>query len=79
MWSHAEPRPAGPRERRQDRQIRCRATWIDGVPCQPLAAAIACAAQTMGADRALEAASEALRMGYLNAGEKKEIEEKIER
>ena len=33
----------------------------------------------MGADRALEAASEALRMGYLNAGEKKEIEEKIER
>ena len=54
-------------------------TWIDGVPCQPLAAAIACAAQTMGADRALEAASEALRMGYLNAGEKKEIEEKIER
>ena len=48
---HAEPRPAGPRERRQDRQIRCRATWIDGVPCQPLAAAIACAAQTMGADR----------------------------
>lgn len=26
-------------------------TWIDGVPCQPLAAAIACAAQTMGADR----------------------------
>ena len=54
-------------------------TWIDGVPCQPLAAAIACVAQTMGADRALEAASEALRMGYLNAGEKKEIEEKIER
>ena len=54
-------------------------TWIDGVPCQPLAAAIACAAPTMGADRALEAASEALRMGNLNAGAKKEIEEKIAR
>ena len=44
---HAEPRPAGPRERRQDRQTDAEPTWIDGVPCQPLAAAIACAAQTM--------------------------------
>ncbi|WP_298578648.1 type IV toxin-antitoxin system AbiEi family antitoxin domain-containing protein [uncultured Olegusella sp.] len=54
-------------------------TWIEGIPCQPLAAAIVCAAQTMGTDRALEAASEALRIGYLTESEKKEIKEKIER
>lgn len=52
-------------------------TWIEGIPCQPVADAIICASTTMGQERAIEAAREALRLGYLSKTELVAIEGKL--
>ncbi len=51
-------------------------TWIEGIPCQPVAEAIASAAATIGPKRARQAAEEALRQGYITESDLPEIEER---
>ena len=53
--------------------------YLEGIACQPLPAAIATASKTMGADRAIEAASEALARGYITKEEEERIKEEITR
>lgn len=53
--------------------------YLEGIACQPLPAAIAAASKTMGADRAVEAASEALARGYITKEEEERIKEEIAR
>jgi len=50
--------------------------WLEGVPCQPVAEAIEYAVITMGRDRAMQAAEEALRQGYITESDKAALEEK---
>lgn len=47
--------------------------WREGVACQPVAEAILAAEPTMGPSRALEAAREALRLGYITIADTDEI------
>ena len=49
-------------------------TWIEGIPCQPVAEAIASAIGTIGPQRARQAAREALRLGYIDDSDMAEIE-----
>jgi predicted transcriptional regulator of viral defense system len=51
--------------------------WYEGVACQPVAGALVAAATTMGRPRALEAAREALRLGYVAAAEADRIEREL--
>ena len=75
-------RVATPKRARRDlgpgaRLIQVRGTvpvLIEGIPCQPVVQAIACAASTMGKDRARQAAKEALRRGYISEDELSAIE-----
>ncbi len=53
--------------------------YLEGIPCQPLPDAIIAARKTMGAARALEAAGEALKRGYVTKGERERIEKEIRR
>ena len=53
--------------------------YLEGIACQPLPAAIAAASKTMGADRAVEAASEALARGYITKEEEERIKEEVAR
>ena len=53
--------------------------YLEGIACQPLPAAIATASKTMGVDRAIEAASEALARGYISKEEEERIKEEITR
>lgn len=53
--------------------------YLEGIACQPLPAAIAAASKTMGVDRAIEAASEALARGYISKEEEERIKEEITR
>ena len=53
--------------------------YLEGIACQPLPAAIAAASKTMGADRAVEAASEARSRGYITKEEEERIKEEITR
>lgn len=53
--------------------------YLEGIACQPLPAAITAASKTMGADRAVEAASEALARGYITKEEKERIKEEVAR
>ena len=53
--------------------------YLEGIACQPLPAAIAAASKTMGVDRAIEAASEALARGYITKEEEERIKEEIAR
>ena len=48
--------------------------WHEGVACQPVAEAILAAEPTMGLSRALEAARDALRLGYITITDTDEIE-----
>ncbi|NHM16575.1 hypothetical protein GMI69_07890 [Eggerthellaceae bacterium zg-887] len=54
-------------------------TWAEGVAVQPVADAIVAAATTMGHKRARQAASEALRQGYISEDELARIEEELDR
>lgn len=47
--------------------------WHEGVACQPVAEAILAAEPTMGPSRALEAARDALRLGYITIRDTDEI------
>ena len=51
--------------------------WYEGVTCQPAAEALIVAAMTMGHSRALEAAREALRLGYVTAAEADRVEREL--
>ncbi len=53
--------------------------WAEGIAIQPIADAIAAAASTMGRERTRQAASEALRQGYISEGEASRIEEELDR
>jgi predicted transcriptional regulator of viral defense system len=55
-----------------------RPTLIEGVACQPVADAIASAAETMGPVRAVEAARAACKEGYISFEEKHSIERELE-
>ena len=50
--------------------------WIEGVPCQPVAEAISSAIATIGPQRAIQAAREALRQGLISKPEMTEIEKR---
>lgn len=50
--------------------------WLEGVPCQPVADAIEYAVVTMGWDRAMQAAEEAFRQGYISEPDKTALERK---
>lgn len=50
--------------------------WLEGVPCQPVAEAIEYAVVTMGWDRAMQAAEEAFRQGYIFESDKTALERK---
>lgn len=52
---------------------------LEGVPCQPVADAIASSAASMGADRARQAAREALRQGYITQDEESDLVERLAR
>ena len=52
-------------------------TYFEGIPCQVLTSAIMDAARTMGAARAIEAAREAAKQGYLTLAEAEAIEGKL--
>ena len=51
--------------------------WLEGIPCQPVAEAIEYAVVSMGRDRAMEAAGEALRRGYISEADKVSLEQKL--
>ena len=53
--------------------------YLESIACQPLPAAIAAASKTMGVDRAIEAASEALARGYITKEEEERIKEEVAR
>ncbi len=53
--------------------------WAEGVAIQPVADAIVTAAATMGRERARQAASEALRQGYISEDEASRIKEGLDR
>lgn len=50
--------------------------WLNGIACQPLVEAIIYAAGTMGWSRAIQAAEEAVRQGYISESDKAKIEQK---
>lgn len=50
---------------------------IEGVPCQPVADALVCAAASIGAERVRLAATEALRQGYITRDEERAIVEEF--
>ncbi|MBY4796923.1 hypothetical protein K6V98_00885 [Collinsella sp. AGMB00827] len=50
---------------------------IEGIPCQPIMHAILAAAQTMGVKRAVAAAQEALKKGYITPCEATRIEQEL--
>ncbi|MBR5258935.1 MAG: type IV toxin-antitoxin system AbiEi family antitoxin domain-containing protein [Eggerthellaceae bacterium] len=50
--------------------------WLEGIPCQPVAEAIDYAVVSMGWDRAMQAAEEALRQGYISECDKANLEKK---
>lgn len=52
--------------------------WAEGVAVQPVADAIVAATTTMGRERALQAASEALRRGYISEEEASRIEKGLD-
>lgn len=52
-------------------------TLIEGIPCQPVAQAILAAAQTMGTDRAKQAANEAQRQRYITSKEASTLMEEL--
>ena len=51
--------------------------WIEGILCQPVAEAICCAVSTMGQNRAMQAAEEALRQGYISESDKADLEKGV--
>ncbi len=53
-------------------------TWAEGVAIQPVVEAITAAAKTMGCKRAHQAASEALKQGYISQSEASRIEERLD-
>ena len=76
--------PTDPAKMRLASPRRCRrnlgpGVTLEGIACQPLPAAIAAASKTMGVDRAVEAASEALARGYITKEEEERIKEEITR
>ena len=54
-------------------------TYLRGIACQPVPSAITAAAATMGASRALGAANEALRQGYITQDQADQIEKELSR
>lgn len=61
-----------------ERQPKARVEHYEGVPSQPVADAVRAAAGTMGRSRALQAAEEAERLGYLAQNEKDRLVEELE-
>lgn len=54
-------------------------TFCDGIPCQRVVDAIADSVETLGPDRAEQAADEALRLGYITEQERAYLDERIMR
>ena len=54
-----------------------RVAWYEGIACQEAAGAIREAARTLGPARAVDAAREAARMGYVTPAELAEIEGEV--
>lgn len=53
--------------------------FYEGIPCQPAADAIADAVGAIGRERAVQAAGEALRLGYVTERERTDLEERLGR
>ena len=51
----------------------------EGIPCQPVRNAIAASVGAIGRERALRAADEALRLGYVTENERAALEEEVSR
>ena len=54
-----------------------RVTWYEGIACQEAADAIRESVRTLGPIRAIDAAREAARMGYVTPAELAEIEREV--
>lgn len=61
-----------------ERRGNARVELYEGVPSQYAADAVREAAGTMGRDRALQAADEAMRQGYITKGERQELVKELE-